>query len=300
MTEIPEALARVDAGQVLVIAGPTASGKSALALSIARRQGRAIVNADALQVHATWRVLTARPSPEDEAAAPHLLYGHVHWGGAYSVGRWLREVGPLLDLSPAPVIVGGTGLFLSALSDGLADIPETEAAIRAEADERMGRIGVGAMAAELDASTSERIDRANPARVQRAWEVLRQTGRGLADWHRMTGPPLLPPGRARAFVMEAPKEVLTPRIGRRFDDMLRGGALDEARAILPRWHPAIPAAKAIGAAELVAHLRGEMGLDEARERAVAATRRYAKRQRTWFRSRMADWERLPVPDSDPA
>ena len=281
-----------DPGRPVLIYGPTASGKSALALDLAERQGRAVVNADALQVYAEWRVLSARPSPEEEARAPHLLYGTVRHDEDWSVGHWLRAVGPLLDADPAPVIVGGTGLYMSALTEGLAEIPPVPPEVRAEADAR--RAVSGALLAELDAETAERIDTANPARVQRAWEVLRATGRGLAAWQADTAPPLLPLERCAALVVRAPKEVLTPRIERRFDAMLADGALEEARAAMAWWDPALPAARAIGAPELIAHLRGETTSAEARERATVAIRRYAKRQRTWARARMKAWREIPM------
>ena len=272
----------------VLIAGPTASGKSALAMEIAAAQGRAIVNADALQVFADWRVLTARPSPKDEAALPHRLYGHIPGDQTYSVGHWLREVAPLVR--QAPVIVGGTGLYFTALTEGLADIPPTPDAIRTDAMTRIEAEGAAALLAELDAATHARIDTRNPARVQRAWEVQRATGRGLAAWQDETGPPLVPLDKARPLLIDAPKDWLTPRIERRFDQMLDMGALEEARRNAPHWSPELPSAKAIGAAELVAHVRGEIRLDEARERAVIATRQYAKRQRSWFRARMAAWQ----------
>ena len=296
-SDLPAPLAAIHPDRPVLIAGPTASGKSALALALAQRQGRTIVNADALQVHGAWRVLTARPSAADEARAAHTLYGHVGWGAPYSVGHWLREVAPLLGMRPAPVVVGGTGLFLTALTEGLAPIPEADPAIRAEADARMARLGVGTLAGEIDAPTRARIDPANPARVQRAWEVLRQTGRGLADWQDATPPPPLPLAAAAAFVIDAPKDRLLPFIESRFDRMLEAGALDEVREVLPSWDARLPAAKAIGAPELVAYLRGEMALEEARSLALIATRRYAKRQRTWFRSRMGEWTRIPMQTS---
>ncbi len=272
----------------VLIAGPTASGKSALAMEIAARQGRMIVNADALQVFGDWRVLTARPSPEDEAALPHRLYGHVPGSEAYSVGRWLREITPLL--TEAPVIVGGTGLYFTALTEGLADIPPTPDDIRATAMSRIEAEGAPALLAELDPETAARIDRQNPMRIQRAWEVLTATGRGLATWQAETGPPLLPLDRAHAVLIDAPKDWLTPRIERRFDLMLDQGALDEARANAPDWSPDLPSSKAIGAAELIAHVRGEMTRDAACEAAIIATRQYAKRQRSWFRARMKNWQ----------
>ena len=276
------------AGRPVLIAGPTASGKSALTLDLAERQGRTVVNADALQVHGAFRVLTARPSPGDEARAPHALYGHVAWGARYSVGDWLRALPPLLAERPAPVIAGGTGLFLSALTEGLAEVPPVPPELRAEG----AALGTDAMRRALDPETAARIDLANPARVRRAWEVLRATGRGLARWQDETPPPLLPLREAEAVRLDAPKAWLDPRIEARFDAMLAGGALEEVRALLPRWDPEAQAAQAIGAPELAAHLRGEMTLAEARARALVATRRYAKRQRTWFRARMGAWRAL--------
>jgi tRNA dimethylallyltransferase len=276
----------------VLIAGPTASGKSALALEIAARQGGVIVNADALQVYSCWRLLTARPSTEEEAQAPHRLYGHVDRDQPYSVGHWLREMAGILATGARPIVVGGTGLYFTALTTGLAEIPPTPPEVRFEADRRRADAGVSALLAELDPATRAKIDTANPARVQRAWEVLRATGRGLADWQAETGPPLLPLSQAAAYVLEAPPDWLGPRIARRFDAMMAAGALDEVRAELPTWDPARPSARAIGAAELVAHLRGEMTREEAVEAAKIATRQYAKRQRSWFRNRMRAWPRL--------
>ncbi len=281
----------LDPDRPVLIAGPTASGKSALAMEIAARDGGVIVNADAIQVYSNWRILTARPSPEDEAAVPHRLFGHVPADADYSVGHWLREVAPLLD-GARPIIVGGTGLYFTALTEGLAEIPPTPPDIRAEGDRRRAADGLAPMLAELDAETRARIDTANPMRVQRAWEVLRTTGRGLAAWQDETPPPLLPLARAQPLLVEAPKDWLGERIARRFDKMLAEGALEEARANLAAWDPALPSAKAIGAAELIAHLRGEMTLEAAREAATIATRQFAKRQRTWFRARMKDWPKL--------
>ena len=284
----------LDPARPVLIAGPTASGKSGLALRIAETQGGVVVNADALQVFANWRVLTARPSAEDEARAPHALYGHVPAGGDYSVGHWLRDVAAFLAGGPRPIIVGGTGLYFTALTQGLAEIPATPPAIRAEADRRREAEGHEALLAELDAETRARVDPLNPMRVQRAWEVLRATGRGLASWQDDTGPALLPLAEAQALVLEADRDWLAERIDRRFDLMLEEGALEEARANLPRWDPALLSMKAIGAPELVAHLRGDLTLDEARAAAQAASRQYAKRQRTWFRSKMKGWRRVAV------
>ena len=284
----------IPADRPVLIAGPTASGKSALALTIAREQGGVIVNADAIQVFDNWRILTARPSPEDEAQAPHALYGHMPYDADYSVGHWLREVEPLLNSTPRPIITGGTGLYFTALTEGLADIPATPIELREKADKFLSEQGVAALLSQLDEPTLNRIDRQNPMRVQRAWEVLHATGKGLAHWQDTTPPPLLPPSDCTPIVVTADKDWLTPRIERRFDQMLEQGALDEARANLDHWNPALLSSKAIGAPELIAHLQGVMTLDEARAAATIATRQFAKRQRTWFRSRMKNWRRLNV------
>jgi tRNA dimethylallyltransferase len=284
-------LEEFDRERPVLIAGPTASGKSALALRIAEKLGGVIVNADALQVFANWRVLTARPSAADEAAAPHRLYGHVGPREEYSVGHWVRDVIPLLDAPERPIIVGGTGLNFSALTSGLVEIPPVPAAIRAQAKD-MGR---QQMLSELDEATRARIDTNNPARVQRAWEVLKATGRGLAIWQSETPPPVLPLDRCQPVVIDAPKVWLDPRIDARFESMLEAGALEEARANLDGWSPHRPSSKAIGAPELIAHLRGETRLEAASDAAKIATRQYAKRQRTWFRARMNGWRHLPMP-----
>jgi len=289
---VPHRLAKIvrglDRERPVLIAGPTASGKSALAMAVAAHLGGPVVNADALQVFADWRVLTARPPVADEAAFPHRLYGHVAGDVAYSVGQWLRELAPLLAGRP-PVIVGGTGLYFTALTEGLAEIPPTPNEIRAEARARIGAGEAAALLAELDAETAGRIDRANPMRVQRAWEVLAATGRGLAAWQDGTGPALLPLAAAQPLLLHAPKDWLNPRIERRFGQMLEHGVLDEARANAPGWDPERPSAKAIGAAELVAHVLGETALEDAREAVLTQTRQYAKRQRSWFRARMKVW-----------
>ncbi len=275
----------------ILIAGPTASGKSALALEIAERRGGRIINADALQVYEGWRVLTARPSVADEARAPHALYGHVPFDGDYSTGQWLRDVVPLLREGPRAIILGGTGLNFAALTEGLADIPPTPPDIRARADARP----LAEMLADLDREDpviAARIDRANPMRVQRAWEVLRATGRPLSDWQAKTPAPALPLDACQPLLLEADPAWLNARIETRFDQMLAAGALEEARAVLPLWDKAKGARKAIGGPELIAHLRGEISLEVARDAAIIGSRQYAKRQRTWFRARMGNWRRI--------
>lgn len=285
-----ELLSGLSPEQPVLIAGPTASGKSALALEIAETQGGVIVNADASQVYDCWRVISARPSAEEVARAPHLLYGHIAATDPYSTGHWLREVAGLLG-GVRPIIVGGTGLYFSALTEGLAEIPATPSAVRAQGD---------AMASEnllsdIDPETAARIDTQNRARVQRAWEVQQATGRGLAAWQDDTAPPLLPLDRCFPVVIDADKAWLNDRIARRFDLMIAQGALDEVAAVEPHFNPTLPAHRAIGVPELMAHLRGKMTLDQAKEAAVIATRQFAKRQRTWMRSKMATWGHVHLP-----
>ena len=282
----------IDPARTVLIAGPTASGKSALAVAIARAQGGMIVNADALQVYDNWRILSARPDAADEAAVPHRLYGHIGPRQDYSAGHWLREVRELLGERHRLIVTGGTGLYFTALTKGLADIPATPAVLRAEADRLRTDRGIDVLLDDIDATTRARIDTRNPMRVQRAWEVQQATGQGLAAWQDATPPPLLPLDACTALLVEAEKDWLNARIARRFDAMLCAGALDEVRANLAIWDPALPSMKAIGAPDLVAHLRGEITLDAAREAATVATRQYAKRQRTWFRARMRDWRRI--------
>ncbi len=284
--------------QPVLIAGPTASGKSALALEIAERDGGIIINADAIQVFENWRVLTARPSEAEESRAAHHLYGHVAGDAEYSVGHWLRDVTPFLSSGARPIIVGGTGLYFTALTAGLAEIPPTPAHIRQEADERAAQNGFEVMLAELDPETAARIDQRNPMRVQRAWEVLRTTGKPLAQWQDETPPPLLDVTQCAPIVFDVEKDWLNARITRRFDHMLAQGALQEAQANLADWSPNHLSAKAIGAPELIAHLQGHLSLEDAKERATIATRQFAKRQRTWFRSKMRAWTKYsPAPST---
>ncbi|MEO0381663.1 MAG: tRNA (adenosine(37)-N6)-dimethylallyltransferase MiaA [Pseudomonadota bacterium] len=274
----------------VLIAGPTASGKSALALAIAEAQGGVVVNADASQVYDCWRVITARPSAQEEARAPHALYGHLPFDAPYSTGHWLREVLPILHRERA-IIVGGTGLYFAALTQGLAEIPETPARVRRAGD----AMSVADMAAVLDTATAQRIDMANRARVQRAWEVQQNTGRSLTDWQDDTAPPVLAPDAYSGIVLDSPKAWLTPRIETRFDQMLHSGALEEARAMQDRFDPVLPSCRAIGVKEAMGVLEGSFSHEEAVASAAIATRQYAKRQRTWFRARMADWHWIEAP-----
>lgn len=272
----------------VLIAGPTASGKSALALQIAEALGGVIVNADASQVYNCWRVISARPSAEEEARAPHLLYGHVAYNQTYSTGHWLREVQTVLKGDRRPIIVGGTGLYFSALTEGMADIPPTPSEIRTEADQ----LKLSELLSGVDKHTLNRIDTQNRARVQRAWEVQHATGRSLSDWQSETPPPVLDLADTVPIVFDVDKHWLLDRIARRFDQMIDNGALQEVAAMRDLYDPSMPVFKAIGVPELMAHLNGDVTLEAARERATIATRQFAKRQRTWFRSRMRNWNQL--------
>ncbi len=287
----------------ILIAGPTASGKSSLALEVAAHLGGCvIVNADSMQVYDGWSLLTARPSPEEEAQVPHRLYGHIDPAQGYSVGAWIREMYSVLrdcrEQGVRPVITGGTGLYFTSLIRGLSMIPEIPDAVRAEAEDLLSRLGRAAFHRELLAMDprAEGVDPLNPRRLVRAWEVFAHTGTSLADWAAQTPPPLLPLGQTwTAIVLEADPEWLRDRIEQRFDEMIAYGALDEAAAMMERAIPeGTPSLKALGAPALMAHLRGEVTLEEATETGKAETRRYAKRQRTWFRNQMADWTRIPA------
>lgn len=288
----------------VLIAGPTASGKSALALRLAERDGGCIINADASQVYACWRVLSARPDEADLRRAPHRLFGHVAATRRYSAGDWRREA--LAAIATAqrdslrPIVVGGTGLYFSALVDGLAEIPPIPPEVRARSDALLAH-GTAAMLADLerlDPATLARIDAANPMRVQRAWDVLTATGRGLAWWHAHAAGAGLPAAARVVVLPETP--ALDDTIARRLDTMLAAGALDEVRAFLDLGiAPELPAARVIGAEPFAAHIRGSLSLDSAIAATVTATRQFAKRQRTWLRGRMADWTVADPAATDP-
>ena len=289
----------------VLLAGPTASGKSALALALAGELGGAIVNADSQQVYREWRILTARPSAEEETQAPHFLYGHVPLDADYSVGRWLAEAAEALATCRArglrPVIAGGTGLYFRALTQGLAPIPPVPPETRAAAEAALARLGPDTLFRRLaarDPETATTLDAANPARILRAWEVLEATGTGLAGWHRRTPPPLIPPADADRLALTPPREALYARCDARLDAMVEAGVLDEvARVVALGLDPSLPGMKAVGAPELMTHLRGEIPRDEAIARAKTATRNYAKRQLTWIRNQMRDWPRLDSADA---
>ena len=283
--------------RAVLIAGPTASGKSALALALAEALGGTIINADSMQVYRDLRIVTARPTAQEEARVPHLLYGHVDAAENYSVGRWC--VGASAALAAVeragrlPVVVGGTGLYFKALTRGLAAVPPIPPQIRAAVRERLERKGIAALYAELgerDAATARRLMPRDRARVTRALEVMLATGRSLTDWHAEGMKPALDAQAAVKLFLDVERAELYRRIDGRFDAMLGSGALDEVRALASRGlDPALPAMKAHGVPWLIRHLSGEIDLVAAVEGAKRDTRRYSKRQGTWFRHQLPDW-----------
>ena len=285
---------KIDHNTPVLIAGQTASGKSHLALEIAETHGGIIINADAIQVYKNWRILTARPSDTDESKIKHKLYGHVDGATEYSVGSWIKEIKEILLSHSRPIIVGGTGLYFSALTKGLVDIPEIPETIRLEANARIKKNGFESLVREIDQETVQKIDTNNPMRVQRAWEVLRSTGRGLNSWHRATPKPTLDLNRCKALLVDVEVSKVNNRINNRFDQMIEKGLIQEAKNNLATWNPKHPSSKAIGACELIAYLNNEISINQLREQIVIATRQYAKRQRTWFRTKMQSWERYSI------
>ena len=211
---------KIDHNTPVLIAGQTASGKSHLALKIAEKHGGIIINADAIQVYKNWRILTARPSSVDEAKIKHKLYGHIDGATDYSVGTWIKEVNEILSSNSRPIIVGGTGLYFSALTNGLVDIPEISEAIRLEANNRIKKNGFESLVGEIDEETVTKIDKNNPMRVQRAWEVLRSTGRSLNSWHQETPKPTLDLSMCKAILVDGEVSLINNRILQRFDQMI--------------------------------------------------------------------------------
>jgi tRNA dimethylallyltransferase len=282
----------------VLIAGPTASGKSALALDLARASGGVIINADSMQVYRDLRVLTARPTADEEAAVSHRLYGHVDAAINFSAGAWIADAAKVLAETRAqdrtPIFVGGSGLYFKALTRGLSAVPPIPPEIRDDVRARLERDGVEALHAELsrrDPVSAERLKVRDRTRIARALEVVEATGRSLTDWHREGLPPLLPPGEFTALFLSPEREALYARIDARFDAMLTAGALDEVAALAARHlDPLLPAMKAHGVPVLIRHLRGELSLTEATTIGRADTRHYAKRQFTWFRHQLPEFE----------
>jgi tRNA dimethylallyltransferase len=281
----------------ILLAGPTASGKSALALHLAQALGGAVVNADSMQVYRDLRIITARPSMDEEERAQHLLYGHVDAAENYSVGRWCVDAcNAIAEAERAgrlPIVTGGTGLYFKALTQGLAAVPPVPAGIRANVRERLKSEGVAALYAELtarDPAAARRLMPNDRSRITRALEVVLATGRPLADWHREGMPPPVDATRAVKIFLAVDRAELYRRIDARFEAMLAGGAVEEVRALAARGlDPTLPAMKAHGVPWLIRHLNGEISLDEAAEGGKRDTRRYTKRQATWFRHQLPDW-----------
>jgi tRNA dimethylallyltransferase len=282
----------------VLIAGPTASGKSALALELAAATGGVVINADSMQIYRDLRVITARPTPAEEARVPHRLYGEVDAAINFSAGAWVTAAAAILEDARAqnrrPIFAGGSGLYFKALMRGLSAVPPIPGEIREGVRARLERDGVEALHTELaqrDPVSAGRLKPRDRTRIARALEVVEATGRSLTDWHRDGVPPLLPPGSFSALFLEPEREELYARIDARFDAMLAAGALEEVAALAARQlDPLLPAMKAHGVPALIRHLRGEITLDEAAAIGRADTRHYAKRQFTWFRHQLPEFE----------
>jgi tRNA dimethylallyltransferase len=289
---------REDNSKAVLIAGPTASGKSALALELAQIHDAVIINTDSMQVYRDLRILTARPTPEEEARVPHRLYGHVDAALNFSAGSWVADAGKMLAEARAQhrlaVFVGGSGLYFKALTRGLSAVPPIAAGIREGVRARLERDGVEALHAELaqrDPASAERLKPRDRTRIARALEVVLATGRSLTDWHREGLPPLLPQGQFRALFLSPDRDELYARIDARFAAMLDAGALEEVeRLAARRLDPLLPAMKAHGVPALIRHLKGEITREEAATIGRADTRHYAKRQFTWFRHQLPEFE----------
>ncbi|HMI11351.1 MAG TPA: tRNA (adenosine(37)-N6)-dimethylallyltransferase MiaA [Bradyrhizobium sp.] len=282
----------------VLIAGPTASGKSALALELAQATGGVIVNTDSMQVYRDLRVITARPTRDEEARVPHRLYGHVDAAVNFSAGSWVADAASVLAEVRAQhrlaIFAGGSGLYFKALTRGLSAVPPIPVDVRESVRARLERNGVEALHAELahrDPVSAERLKPRDRTRIARALEVVEATGRSLTDWHRDGLPPLLPQGQFRALFLSPDRDELYARIDGRFDAMLNAGALEEVAALAARHlDPLLPAMKAHGVPALVRHLKGEITREAAAVIGRADTRHYAKRQFTWFRHQLPEFQ----------
>ncbi|SFP58884.1 tRNA dimethylallyltransferase [Bradyrhizobium sp. Ghvi] len=284
--------------KAVLIAGPTASGKSALALELASRADGVVINADSMQVYRDLRIITARPTQDEETRVPHRLYAHVDAAVNFSAGAWVADAAKALEEARAggrlPILIGGTGLYFKALTAGLSVVPPIPAELREDVRARLERNGVEALHAELairDPRAAERLNLRDRTRIARALEVIEATGRSLLDWHHEGQPPLLSKDSFRAVFLAPERDELYARIDARFDAMLGAGALDEVERLAARGlDPLLPAMKAHGVPALIRHLRGELSLEEAATIARADTRHYAKRQFTWFRHQLPEFE----------
>ncbi|QOG16814.1 MULTISPECIES: tRNA (adenosine(37)-N6)-dimethylallyltransferase MiaA [Bradyrhizobium] len=284
--------------KAVLIAGPTASGKSALALELALSAGGIVINADSMQVYRDLRIITARPTHGEEARAPHRLYGHVDAAVNFSAGAWVSDAAKALEEAQAEgrlaIFIGGTGLYFKALTAGLSVVPPIPAQVREDVRARLEQNGVEALHAELarrDPRAAERLNLRDRTRISRALEVIEATGRSLLDWHHEGQPPLLPKDSYRAVFLAPERDELYARIDARFDAMLGAGALKEIERLAARQlDPLLPAMKAHGVPALMRHLRGELSLEDAAAIGRADTRHYAKRQFTWFRHQLPEFE----------
>ena len=281
---------------LIILAGPTATGKSETAVELAEELGTEIISADSMQVFQQFDIGTAKPSAELRARVPHHLIDCLPPQEAFTAFEFKQRADNIIrDLhaqGKVPIIVGGTGLYFTALTEGLAEIPPTPTSVRARGD----AMSLPDLLADLDHATTSAIDVQNRARVQRAWEVQTTTGRSIRDWQDNTPPPLLPLAACTALALMPEVDWLNGRIEQRFDMMMKAGARAEAEAMAPIWDPAAPSSKAIGAAEMIAHLQGDISGDSLKSAIVIASRQYAKRQRTWLRSRMKGWQTIALPD----
>jgi tRNA dimethylallyltransferase len=282
--------------RVLLIAGPTASGKSAAALALAQSFGSTIVNADSMQVYRDLKILTARPAPDEERLAPHRLFGAIDGAVNFSVGQWARAAREVLaDIGEGPIIfVGGTGLYFRALTEGLSDIPPVPEAVRAAVRSRAEGRATGELHDELqalDPETAARLTASDRQRILRALEVMASTGRPLASFLGARAKPTLGPREWAGLYLAPDRADLGQRIDARFDAMLARGALDEVAALTRRrLDPALPVMRAHGVPHLAAHLEGRLTLDEAAARSKLDTRHYAKRQFTWARHQLSGFK----------
>ena len=283
--------------QAILIAGPTASGKSALALSVAEATGGIVINTDSMQVYRDLRILTARPTPDEEARVTHRLYGTVDANVNFSAGAWVAQAAVMLNEARAanrlPIFTGGSGLYFKALTRGLSNVPPVPPQIRDDVRARLERNGAEALHTELskrDPASAEKLKPRDKTRIARALEVIEATGRSLQDWHREGLPSLLPERETVAVFLAPERDDLYARIDRRFASMLAGGALEEVAALADRkLDPLLPAMKAHGVPALIRHLSGDITLDEAAQIGQIDTRHYAKRQFTWFRHQLPEF-----------